>query len=139
LTHITDEQVNKGLEWKVCLYEFEKWCLSNAITHENTTVITCGDWDLQIMLPRQLQLSKTKLTPYLRTILCAWTDIKVYYKHQTKSKSRGMAGMLEYLKIELTGHHHSGIDDCRNIAKICNYLIGQGSIITNTTCHNPKN
>ena len=37
-----------------------------------------------------------------------------------------MAGMLEELKIPLVGHHHSGIDDCRNIAKICHALTLRG-------------
>jgi inhibitor of KinA sporulation pathway (predicted exonuclease) len=26
--------------------------------------------------------------------------------------------MLKNLKMELIGHHHSGIDDCRNITRI---------------------
>jgi len=29
-----------------------------------------------------------------------------------------MAGMLNILGMKLDGRHHSGIDDCRNIAKI---------------------
>jgi inhibitor of KinA sporulation pathway (predicted exonuclease) len=35
----------------------------------------------------------------------------------------GMDKMLDYLKLPLDGHHHSGIDDCRNIAKICRALM----------------
>jgi len=34
----------------------------------------------------------------------------------------GMAGMLSSLGLTLEGRHHSGIDDCRNIARIAKEL-----------------
>lgn len=37
-----------------------------------------------------------------------------------------MAGMLKMLKIELVGHHHSGIDDCRNIGRVCVRMLEDG-------------
>lgn len=54
LTHITDEQVNAGLEWNKCLFEFEMWCKKHSLTSANCAVVTCGDWDLKTMLPNQL-------------------------------------------------------------------------------------
>jgi len=33
-------------------------------------------------------------------------------------KPKGMDGMLNFLNLSLDGKHHSGIDDCKNIAKI---------------------
>jgi len=46
LTNITDEQVANGVEWSECLNLFDQWCQTNNITSENTTIVTCGDWDL---------------------------------------------------------------------------------------------
>ena len=37
-----------------------------------------------------------------------------------------MIDMLKILKINLTGKHHSGIDDTRNITKILLYMIKDG-------------
>ena len=34
-----------------------------------------------------------------------------------------MAGMLKALRLPLVGRHHSGIDDCRNIAAIVHALL----------------
>ena len=31
--------------------------------------------------------------------------------------------MLEKLKLDLSGHHHRGIDDCMNMVKICETLM----------------
>jgi inhibitor of KinA sporulation pathway (predicted exonuclease) len=129
LTHITDEEVNNGLKWDKCLYKFEEWCNQYKLTEENVTVITVGDWDLKTMLPRQLALTKTKLTKYLIGILGSWTNIKVYYKKHT-GQNGGMDRMLKYYGLKLTGHHHSGIDDCRNTAKICQTVINNGYDIT---------
>lgn len=75
------------------------------------------------MLPNQLMIDKIKLGKFLNDLFGCWTDIKVPFKMCTGTKARGMAGMLNYLNLELTGHHHSGIDDCRNTVKICNKTI----------------
>jgi len=133
LTHITDEQVANGLEWIACLVEFEKWCHVNNVTPANTTMVTCGDWDLKTMLKNQLILTKTKLSPFLEELFGCWTNAKVPYVEYTKTKAKGMGGMLEHFGLELTGHHHSGIDDCRNIVKICNELVKLGCDITTPT------
>lgn len=48
-----------------------------------------------------------------------WINIiKSFQKHYRRSKGAGMAKMLRKLKIPLEGRHHSGIDDCKNIARI---------------------
>lgn len=129
LTHITDEDVygKLGCTWWECLNLFEEWCTSNNINSENTTVVTCGDWDLKTMLPRQLELTKTKLTPLLTPLLSCWHNVKRSYKDALNvRRAPGMAGMLSELNIPLVGHHHSGIDDSRNIAKICIALNKRG-------------
>lgn len=131
LTHITDEQVNNGLEWSDCLKEFEVWCKKHGLHSGNTMIVTCGSWDLKTMLPRQLLITNTKLSAHLDGMFNKWNNIKIsFMDHFKYSKQIGMEGMLMSLNMELTGHHHSGIDDCRNIAKICKYLMENGTDIT---------
>lgn len=133
LTHITDEQVKNGSDWQACLDSFEEWCYKNGITCDNTTVVTCGNWDLETMLHNQLNITKTKLSKFLNDLFGCWTDVKVYFIRYTKKKAHGMAGMLNQLNIELSGHHHSGIDDSRNTAKICHELTKMGADVTTPT------
>ena len=133
LTHITDEQVGNGLTFSQSLREFENWCYQNNITSRSTTIVTVGDWDLGTMLPKQLKMAKIKLSKFLNDLFGCWTNVKVPFVDITKTRSFGMSGMLSYFELELTGHHHSGIDDCRNTVKICNKLIELNCDITTPT------
>ena len=94
--------------------------------------VTCGDWDLKTMLPKQLVISDSKLgldqagraiAPYNR-----WINVKTPFKKQMNlSRANvGMASMLNKLKLELIGRHHSGIDDCHNILRIIQKLREEG-------------
>ena len=130
LTHITDEDVNNGLDWKVCLVEFEKWCHDNNVTDRNTTVVTCGNWDIQSMLTRQLHITKTNQSPFLKKLFSCWNNVKTSYAISTQKSPTGMDRMLQELNLDLVGHHHSGIDDCRNIARICHELTKLGHDMT---------
>jgi len=130
LTHITDEQVSNGQEWTECLLNFEKWCSEKGLDHENCTIVTCGDWDLKTMLHNQLAISNSKLSPFLNRMFGCWNNAKVAYVKYTGNKSRGMDQMLKDLGLELVGHHHSGIDDSCNIAKICHKLKEYGCDVT---------
>lgn len=135
LTHITDEDVSGGVMWSNQMTNvagaplgavelFEKWCDDNNITSENTTMVTCGDWDLKTMLPRQLIITNTRLSDNMQKLFGCWNNVKKSYAKQYNLKRKmGMARMLEHAKIPLVGHHHSGIDDTRNIAKICKFLV----------------
>lgn len=133
LTHITDEQVSNGLTFLQCLIQFEVWCHANQISWKSTTIVTVGEWDLRIMLDKQLRITKIKLNKFLNDLFGCWTNIKIPFAIYTKTKAKGMVGMLNYFDLELTGQQHSGIDDCRNTIKICNALINLGCDVTTPT------
>lgn len=84
--------------------------------------VTCGDWDLLRMLPTQLKREAIKTNNYFKK----WINIKHSFTDHYKTKAYGMTGMLEYLKLELIGRHHSGIDDSRNIARIAVRMMADG-------------
>lgn len=87
--------------------------------------ITCGDWDLDLMLPRQAEMSGVKIPAYFKK----WVNIKVPFSCIVDKGSFGMVRMLRYLNLPLTGRHHSGLDDSRNIAAIVYALVQRGVII----------
>lgn len=133
LTHITDQQINeKGITWDQCLTLIDQWFSKNNLTTDIVTVITCGDWDLNTMLPRQLKLSRTVLSYNSYQILSTWLNIKKPFKKwcQWKEKSCSFINMMIHLDLEIEGHHHSGIDDSKNIAKIARELSKLGADMT---------
>jgi len=87
--------------------------------------LTCGDWDLQICLPRQLAYHGRDDPSFAER----WINLKPafmeVYEIYTK-RGLGMVRMLEMLNLDLLGRHHSGIDDCRNIARIVKKMIQAG-------------
>jgi Exonuclease len=53
----------------------------------------------------------------------SWVNIKKVFGRVLGVEARGMAEMLHLLDMPLIGRHHSGLDDCRNIAVIALRLI----------------
>ena len=126
LTGITDDDIAGGVEWIEALNLFDMWCDKNNITPENSMVVTCGDWDLKTMYPRQCRITESEqyVPNRVRRLFSKWVNVKaVYANHRQLSKQLDMAAMLNDIGLQLDGRHHSGIDDCRNIGKICKHLI----------------
>ena len=83
----------------------------------------CGDWDLRTCLPREC--ARKGLRGLVPPVLTRWCNVKIPFCEVTgATKRKGMDGMLDQLGIELVGHHHLGIDDSRNIARV-RFLINQ--------------
>jgi ERI1 exoribonuclease 3 len=92
----------------------------------NVIIVTCGDWDLKTMLPTQFKKYGKSLDD-LPAVYKRWINVKHPFQQVTKSKhAAGMQGMLTKLGLPLLGTHHRGIDDCRNIAHICEVLMIKG-------------
>jgi 3'-5' exoribonuclease 1 len=53
---------------------------------------------------------------------------EVFSTTQGLNKRHGMAQALNLAQIELTGTHHRGIDDARNISKLLPYILGRQRI-----------
>ena len=52
---------------------------------------------------------------------------------QQRQQASDMTSMLRGLGLMLEGRHHSGIDDCRNIANVVRALVLRGAVIECTT------
>ena len=123
LTTITQEQVDAADPFPTVLERHVKWLTDHGSFDENASFyfVTCGDWDFRTMLPMQMKASRISYKAIPRNYT-RWINIKRVFDDSTGKKSRGMASMLKQLGIVLTGTHHRGIDDCRNIAKIVHAL-----------------
>lgn len=115
LTGITQDDVDNAVEFPIAMKLILAFLQEhNFINQTNWTFITCGNWDLEKMLPQQATLSKIK--PH--SCFKKWINVQDEFFKITKQKGKGMLDMLNKLNIDLIGRHHSGIDDCRNIARI---------------------
>ncbi|CAN0548094.1 unnamed protein product [Ectocarpus sp. 12 AP-2014] len=69
------------------------------------------------MMPAQCKLIDAPVPPHFNS----WANIKEVFRSQRRprgGKGGGMPAMLSALGLVLEGRHHSGLDDCRNIARI---------------------
>ena len=124
LTGIQQEWVDSAPAFADVLRRHTAWLQQHGLGAEGAdgrsmAFVTCGDWDLKTMLPAQLALERDHRVPqHFRQ----WININRIYSQcrlpAGAEKASGMAGMLRGLGLSLDGRHHSGIDDCRNIAKI---------------------
>ena len=126
LTSITQAQVDAAQPLDVVCKAFGEWLPRALQTQDTSSVlpVTCGEPDLAApsarlsMLPRECTRKGLQLPP----VLARYCNIKRPFKEVVGAKPGGMASMLAKLSIPLTGHHHLGIDEARNIAKIALHL-----------------
>lgn len=135
LTGIRQEQVDAGVAFPDALQQHHAWLLEHCEGDLRAcTIVTCGAWDLRTMLPRELQRWELAAPDRVYT---RFLNIKTEAaKHFRWKNQNGMAGMLNKLEMELEGRHHSGIDDCRNIARIWQRLVAEGYSPTETSLCN---
>eukprot|EP00211_Chloroparvula_japonica_P016396 CAMPEP_0119127530 /NCGR_PEP_ID=MMETSP1310-20130426/6049_1 /TAXON_ID=464262 /ORGANISM="Genus nov. species nov., Strain RCC2339" /LENGTH=190 /DNA_ID=CAMNT_0007117801 /DNA_START=99 /DNA_END=667 /DNA_ORIENTATION=- len=118
ITGITQEQVSGGLRLDAALAKHEEWLRGHGVVGQGGVktkplmLATCGDFDGR-MIQKQAKRMGLVVPPYLSE----WVNIKEVYRYHFKKRGqKGMAGMLKEQGLELQGRHHSGIDDCRNLA-----------------------
>jgi len=125
LTGITQQQVDNGNNFVSVLSDHHKWLINE--TGGNVIILTCGFWDLGTVMISECK--KWKILPpkiYLKFI-----NINIEFKKFYKiTHGAGMKKMLDFLNITLEGHHHSGIDDCRNISKIWKRMVDDGYVLS---------
>lgn len=121
LTGITQEVVDGGVDLKTAIKTHTQWMLEFAPLSQ-ITIVTCGNWDLKTMLPMDLKNIGLKVD----SIYSKWINIKAIFTDITKKNGCPMTGMLKYFNLDIEGRHHSGIDDCHNIARIFVKLVEYG-------------
>lgn len=138
LTGITQDVVDKAQEFAVVFKEALAWLATADLgdrvgVDRSYCLVTCGDWDLKTMLPHQVgHTDPAKLPPQpIPLSFTRWLNIKQVFStyFPTKERVTGMESMLSALKMDLDGRHHSGIDDCRNIAKILIEVLKKDAVL----------
>ncbi|MCL4138355.1 UNVERIFIED_CONTAM: hypothetical protein GTU68_040873, partial [Idotea baltica] len=105
LTGITQDMVDESDTFPSVFGRFQQWLEDSVGPKSSYLFVTCGDWDLKVMLPEQCNRDNIVLPAYFRS----WMNIKKAYAHVTGTFVKGMMPMLEQLNIKHVGKHHSGI------------------------------
>ena len=116
LTGITQDMVTGKPNLQTVLQDFDRWMQEEGLLKPEVNIcfVTCGDWDLKTMLPKQCNAFKLHHPHYMKK----WMNIKFAFRNIKGYRPHDMPEMLAALGLELLGRHHSGIDDSRNIAQI---------------------
>lgn len=126
-TSIQQKDIDSAKVFSEVLKDHWTWLQSHQLDESNSLLVTCGDWDLLTMFPAQCTVSEPVVED-LMPVYTQWMNVKKPYCSVLKTKkASGMTGMLRQLGLKLKGHHHRGIDDCRNIAEIIKVLLRKGA------------
>jgi len=125
LTGIIQSMVDDQPHFSEVLQDFHQWMSLQGLLKADVkkAFVTCGDWDLNL-LPKQCATIDLIPKPYFNQ----WINIKKTFADSTGVFPSSMMDMLARLDIKHVGRHHSGYDDCRNIANIAIELLKRGSI-----------
>ncbi|ESL05314.1 2'-phosphotransferase [Trypanosoma rangeli SC58] len=143
LTGITQSMVD-GAEtfpsvWEAALEFLRGGGYGEAPPQRSFLFVTCGDWDLKTMLPSQLQTAaKAGVTLAAPSSFRRWCNLKEFMRGTgltTACGIRDLPDMLAAVNRPLVGRHHSGIDDCRNIASVLQELLRWGYAVAPTADH----
>lgn len=139
LTSIEQEDVDAAPVFDEVFAAHRRWLTGHGLLSASGDdlrpfrFVTCGDWDLATMLPRQCAASRIALSALPRAYR-RWINIKaIFTRTLGVSRPGGMPNMLRTLGLTLQGRHHRGIDDCRNIARIALELSRRGASFETTS------
>ncbi|CAD6195234.1 unnamed protein product [Caenorhabditis auriculariae] len=104
---------------------FDKWLKEDQeLKNGNFSFLTFGDWDLKVALPNEARFKKFEIPSYFNS----WINIKRSFATHTGRFPKGLPDVLNAYKLQLQGHHHSGIDDVLNICEVVKCMGQEGFV-----------
>lgn len=120
LTGIMQETVDNQPCFADVFATFREWLMKGGYFDrpDKSSFVTCGDWDLKIMLPNQCDLDGISLPDQFKQ----WINLKHTFCEYTGYYPRSLKDMLVRMNLPLQGHLHSGIDDVMNMVNLIQSL-----------------
>lgn len=113
LTTITQLDVDKALGYKEAIEDFKEW----FSRYDNFLFCSWGDYDKN-QFKRDCKLHEIEY-PFNREHL----NIKKEFAKVQGIKPCGLDEALKVVDLKLTGTHHRGIDDARNMGRLMPYIV----------------
>lgn len=126
LTGIVQDVVDNEPYFEDVFMNFNLWMKQEGLFEPSTkfTFVTCGDWSFKYLLQVQCTGLRFPIPPYMRS----WINIKSCFAEVAQTWPRNLNTMLKTCELEYEGRLHSGIDDCKNIAKLIKDLADRGVV-----------
>jgi len=128
LTGIRQEEVDAAPPFPTILQQFNTWWQSTC--GEDALAVTCGDWDLANLLPRQCAQHHLPVPAWADQ----WANVKRLFAwnflHATERAT--LPEIATALGVAFAGRAHSGIDDSRNIARVLRKMLEMGVNVSAT-------
>ncbi|XP_026670414.1 26S proteasome non-ATPase regulatory subunit 6 [Ceratina calcarata] len=120
LTGIIQGMVEDQPHFPEVFEKFQDWLDENNYFKDGNdcAFLTCGDWDLKMMLPKQCELVDIPVPHRFKR----WINLKGAFCDSADYYPRNLVDMLSHLKLPLEGRLHSGIDDVKNMVRIIQTL-----------------
>ncbi|KNA23226.1 hypothetical protein SOVF_026750 isoform A [Spinacia oleracea] len=129
-----------AISFKEVIQEFEAWISGHNLWEKElggpltrAAFVTCGNWDIKTKIPEQCQVCDMQVPSYFME----WINLKDIYLNFYNSTAKGMRTMLDELKIPLSGRHHLGIDDTKNITRVVQRMLADGALMQITARRSP--
>ncbi|XP_053549368.1 ERI1 exoribonuclease 3 isoform X1 [Bombina bombina] len=132
LTGIIQDMVDGQPTLSQVLERVDEWMAKEGLLDPSvkSIFVTCGDWDLKLMLPGQCEYLGLQVADYFKQ----WINLKKAYSFAIGTwPKNGLLDMNKGMSLQHIGRPHSGIDDCRNIANIMKTLAHRGFIFKQTS------
>ncbi|XP_014207555.1 ERI1 exoribonuclease 3 [Copidosoma floridanum] len=120
LTGLMQETLDDEDFFPVVFSKFCEWIKNGNYFDEEgkSAFVTCGDWDLKVMLPEQCKLDNIEVPSYFKE----WINLKTTFCSATNYYPRGINDMLKHFNMKFQGRNHCGLDDAHNITRLMRVL-----------------
>lgn len=82
---------------------------------------------LKVMMPAEEKRWNLRVDPIYKKYINIKDIYQMFYKLPNKL---GLAGLYNRFGMQMEGKHHSGIDDCKNIARLVQKIVTDGHKFT---------
>lgn len=132
LTGIIQDMIEDQPHFPFVFSKFCSWLTDNSYWNNKneSAFVTCGNWDLKMMLPEQCALDNLDIPDQFKQ----WIDLKQIFCQCTGYFPKTLSEMLVRLNIPLQGRLHSGIDDTHNMVAVIQSLNGMYNPHFQVTC-----
>ncbi|KJH53735.1 exonuclease [Dictyocaulus viviparus] len=124
LTGIVQEMVDSQQAIDKVLSDFDDWMKKEELLKSRFAFVTCGDWDLGVMLPAEAGVKNITIPSYFNS----WINVKKSYCEHSGVFAKGLRHLLKAYNLTHSGHIHSGIDDVKTICAVTTAIAKEGYV-----------
>ncbi len=126
LTGITQDQVDRSVEFRELFRQLEHWLLDQNHLREQRCAVVCDcSADMGKFMSKQCQLSEVPMPDWAKVWINLSMAFRQFYRIPSGQKTH-LKCMLELLGLSFVGQPHSGLHDAMNIMRVVQIMLADG-------------